>query len=122
MTGTLDDSAMLGGTAEQRTQIFDALTSTERFMCIFTGGDHMTFATDGAGASRLAMAGLPGMKGDRANDPKFQTFIKTSTTAFFDAYLRHDPTAKQWLEQAAAKTLGDEGTWKRAVPTGLPAK
>lgn len=109
MTGTLDNSPMLGGTPEKRTELFNDITHAERYLCMFDGGDHMVFP----GGDRNARLGqMRGMKGDASKDAEFQAFIKASTTAFWDAYLRGDAAAKTWLQGDGAKNnLGKDGQW-----------
>ena len=65
MTGTLDDSPLLGGTAQQRIDAFGQLAIADRYLVVFDGGDHMIFS---GGAAAFAALRLPGMAGDRAND------------------------------------------------------
>lgn len=115
MTGTLDDSPILGGTPEKRTELYNSITHSERYLCIFDGGDHMVFP---GGDRNERLGKLRGMKGDPAKDAIFQTFIKASSTAFWDTYLRGDAAAKTWLQSdGAINTLGKDGKW-----TFKPAK
>jgi predicted dienelactone hydrolase len=113
MTGTLDDSPLLGGTAQQRIDAFEQLKLADRYLVVFSGGDHMIFS---GAAQALGELRLPGMSGDRANDPKFQGKIKALSVAFLDAYLRSDQESLQWLssEKGAKADLGELATTWRA--------
>jgi predicted dienelactone hydrolase len=115
MTGTLDDSPIGGGGgAADRPKLFDLLTNTTRYLLVFEGGDHMVFSGRAADVLRGT---VPGTGGDPAKDPEFQTFVKASTLAFFDAWLKSDDAARYWLsaDDGAKATLGANGTWKQKV-------
>ena len=76
--------------------------------------------SNGAGSSN-------GAKGDNGASNKMQenlspsptekamnvTLIQGVTTAFLDAYLRHDSTALEWLRQDASRWVGDRGELRR---------
>ena len=108
MTGTLDDSPIGGTLAADRKAPLEHMTSADRFLLIFDGGDHMVFA--GARGMRVA-TGLPGTKGDTTKDARFQELIKASTTAFWDANLKHDKPAQTYLTAEFPKALAKYGTW-----------
>ena len=40
---------------------------------------------------------------------RFRSFIRQSTTAFWDAYLKGDPAAKAWFTGELSKELGAVG-------------
>lgn len=102
MTGTKDDSPIGDTTADQRRIPFDHMTSADTCLLIFKDGDHMVFA----GAPRA-------VPGTRENDAKFQRAICASSTAWWDAYLRGNTEAGEWLTQGGfAKMLGDDGTFE----------
>jgi len=101
MTGTLDDSPIGGTKATDRRKPFDHLPSeTIAYLLIFNGGDHMVFS----GRPRAVA---------KPTDGTFQQFIRISSTAFWDAYLKEDESAKAWLHDGAfQKELGDAGTFE----------
>lgn len=101
MTGTLDYS-MIGDTAaEQRRVPFDHCTGSDQYLLIFEGGDHMVFS----GRARLRAGG--------EKDELFQHLIKMSSTAFWDAYLKQDKAAGEWLAAGGfASVLGANGTFE----------
>ena len=80
---------------------------------IFNGGDHMIFS----GRPRHAEGKvLPGWYGTGEKDALFHSLICTVTTAFWDAYLRDDAQAKQWLTGGGcAATLGENATFEMKV-------
>jgi len=110
MTGTLDDSPMLGGTLDSRMNAFERMTKNERYRAIFTRGDHMIFS---GGTETLAALHLAGMTGDRKLDPQFQAHIKALSLAFLEHTLRQDKNAGTWLtaDDGAKAALGDMAMW-----------
>jgi len=110
MTGTKDEStggaresdqATVGHTsAAQRTLPYRHTRNAPADLLVFTGGDHMVFS------GRLA--------GSRPADKEFQTRICRGSVAFWDAWLKGDPAARQWLEGGAfAAEVGNLGTFER---------
>jgi predicted dienelactone hydrolase len=98
MTGTKDKMGNIG--ADERRTPFDHSTSPQTFLVTFNGGTHMTF--------------VPRQRsGDGSEKATYQKFILESSTAFWDAYLRGDEKAKQWLNDSFAKELGDTGTFEK---------
>ena len=84
MTGTRDRSLIHETTPEERRIPYDNIHGADQYLVTFVDGDHMIFSGRGR---------MPG--GEK--DALFQDLIKVGTTAFWDAYLRHDEGAKQWL-------------------------
>lgn len=113
MTGTLDDSPVGESPSSDRRIPFDNTPGPNQFLITFTGGDHMVFS----GRVRLpAGVNLPikGMSGDGKLDAGFQEIIGEATTAFWDAYLRDDETAKKWLTDGELKKrLGKQGVLEK---------
>jgi predicted dienelactone hydrolase len=106
MTGTRDDSPIGETKAAERRIPFDHIHGADEYLATFTGGDHMIFSGRGA---------LPG----GGQDALFQKDIQQLATAFWDAYLRGDPSAKTWLTgQGARALLGDHGAWEQRLATG----
>ena len=104
MTGTADDSSIDGTAAKDRRIPFDEITSTPQFLVTFTGGDHMLFS--GPIRARIVTA---------RNAAMHQT-ICAGTTAFWDAYLRRDASAKTWLtEKGFEQALGDQGVFEKKL-------
>lgn len=96
MTGTEDNSPIGDTKAAERRIPFDHCRNSDQFLITFTGGDHMIFG----GRERL----LGGTK-----DAEFQRLIGESSLAFWDAYLRDDVSAKEWLTTKLQAALGKEG-------------
>lgn len=95
LTGTED---RLGGeTPEDRRLAFDRSTIPDQFLVIFTGANHMTFSDADWMFSR---------RDER--DPRFHPWIQEVTREFWDAYLRGDAAAKDWMTQKklVAETAG----------------
>lgn len=104
MTGTLDDSPIADTKAADRRVPFDHMTGkmADEFLLTFKGGDHMVFS--GRLSKRPSRA---------EHDPIFQKYIKDGSTAFWNAYLKGDQSAKAWLENGGFKTyVATEGTFE----------
>ncbi|HSU65493.1 MAG TPA: hypothetical protein VLJ39_01350 [Tepidisphaeraceae bacterium] len=108
MTGTLDDSPIGDTKAADRRVAFDHTPATsDQFLIIFTGGDHMIFS------GRPRRLALPGAAESPDKDARFQEKIRKETTTFWDAYLRGDESARKWMTDGDAKQfLGDLGTFE----------
>jgi predicted dienelactone hydrolase len=97
LTGTLDKVGNIG--AGQRRTPFDHSTFPETYLVTFDGANHMTFGPRG---SIFAPA----------DKEKYQKFIRQSTTAFWDAYLKGDAAAKKWFESDFKMELGMVGVFE----------
>ena len=96
MTGTLDDSPVSDTKASERRLIYDNIDRNDNYLLTFEGGDHMVFAG----------RNTPGR--DNSKDPVFHRLIKMSTIAFWDAYLKNNKTALQWLTAGDFKSILSE--------------
>jgi predicted dienelactone hydrolase len=115
MTGTLDDSPVGNGKAADRRVPFDHMTKADQYLVTFEGGDHMIFS-DAAGnrAFTKLIGKQPGTGGDRAKDERFQEYIKSISTAFWDACLKDDAKAKAWLTDGSCQeALGKEAAFEQ---------
>lgn len=104
MTGTRDDSPIAETKAADRRIPFDHMTAkvADEYLLTFKGGDHMVFS--GRLSKRPSRA---------EHDPIFQKYIKDGSTAFWNAYLKGDQSAKSWLENGGFKNyLASEGTFE----------
>lgn len=100
LTGTADTD-MAGGAEDPKDRRipYDQTGHAPALLLTLNGGDHMVFS--GPGARR---------KPD-ARDLRFQDEILRSTLAFWDAELKSDATARQWLLGTGfAALLGADGT------------
>jgi predicted dienelactone hydrolase len=102
MTGTKDDSLVADTKASERRLPFDHTNAPDQYLIIFKGGDHMVFS----GRPRQGF-------GDSSKDAVFQEYIISATTAFWDAYLKGDQAAKNWLAGGGfMKYLDGYGTFE----------
>jgi hypothetical protein len=84
------------------------MSNSETCLVIFNDGDHFIFS----GRER---AGTPEKL---AQDAAFQKLICAGTTAFWDAYLKGNADAKQWLLNGGYATmLGGQATFEHKVPS-----
>jgi len=93
MTGT-NDTALIGGqTVASRLAVFPALPPGDKYELVLDGAEHSAF-TDRA---------LPGDRQPR--NPNHHRAILALSTAFWDAYLKDDPAAKDWLAGEGPKSV-----------------
>jgi hypothetical protein len=103
MTGTLDSSPIGNTQPEDRRIPYDLSKGAEKFLVIFKGGDHMIFSGRGQ------------MRGD-GKDELFQKYIRMSSTAFWDAYLKSNEVARQWLTGGGFReALGQDGEFEEKL-------
>ena len=114
MTGTEDGApgefkapmvdAIVGNTSPaQRRRPYDHTRHAPAYLLTFKGGDHMVFS------GRLTKK--------RPTDAPFQTLVCSGSLAFWDATLKGDAKAKQWLEGGGfTQALGALGTFEQKHP------
>jgi len=102
MTGTNDQSIIGQTTAADRRMPFDQMHRADNYLLILKDGDHMVFSQ----ARQLGR--------DVWRDAIHVKMILDASTAFWNAYLKADEEALQWLqdEQGFKKQLGKEGTFE----------
>jgi len=86
MTGTKDDSPINDRVTPQlRREVYKALPDGDKYELVFDGGHHFAFGDS---------------KGIRTHgrDPNHHPAIQKISLAFWDAYLREDPSSRQWLQ------------------------
>jgi dienelactone hydrolase len=108
MTGTKDFLEIFAQTtAADRRIPFDHMNNSETCLITFRGGDHMIFS----GRGRVATPE------EAAQDALFQKLICAGTTAFWDAYLKGNTQAKQWLFDGGYSTLlGEQAVFEHKMP------
>lgn len=103
MTGTRDDSPIGDTSAAQRRIPYDASTAAPRYLLVLDGAEHNAFSDSALGL--------------RDRDPADHLLILASSTRFFDAHLRGDEKALEWLRDGGfAEMLGDHGKFEHAAP------
>jgi predicted dienelactone hydrolase len=85
MTGTHDTAAIGSQTPESRRRVFAALAPGDKYELVLDNAEHSVFTE----------RPLPGDKQQR--NPNHHRVILALSTAFWDAYLRDDLAAKEWL-------------------------
>lgn len=102
LTGTKDSSPINGADAKSRLVVFPALPPGEKYELVLNKAEHSAF-TERA---------LPGETEPR--NPNHHRSILAVTTAFWDAYLRDDAEAKQWLDGDAVRSvLEKDDQWQK---------
>lgn len=103
MTGTKDGSVVTPDTTPESRRIpYASLPEGDAYELVFDGGNHMAFSDrePPRGETRLERVHLA---------------IQEISTKFWDAYLRGDEIAKQWLKSEKAKVeagLTEEDVWQ----------
>jgi predicted dienelactone hydrolase len=100
MTGTLDDSPIGNSKAADRLKVFPNLTGAPAWQVVFDKATHMSF-------------GERELRGNSEIGNRYHKPILALTTAFWDAHLRGDKSAKAWLNGAGARSvLAPEDKWE----------
>jgi predicted dienelactone hydrolase len=103
ITGTEDKPVFGPGTPGDRRTGFDNISLADQYLIIFKGADHMVFS----GRKRI-------LKSPVKNEKAIQKLTQISTTAFFDAYLKNEPSAKKFLTDGELKKLlGDKADYEK---------
>jgi predicted dienelactone hydrolase len=96
LTGTKDSNPISGADAKTRLIVFPDLSPGSKYQLVLDKAEHSAF-TERA---------LPG-ETERRN-PNHHRAILAVTTAFWDAYLREDKEAQQWLDSNAVRSVLEE--------------
>lgn len=101
MTGTADENPMGEFGYERRLAVFNESGASEKHLLVLEGGDHMVFA---------------GSRGGLAENPRrevHEKIIKGAALAFWDAYLKDDARARDWLTGGGfSKALAGQGRYE----------
>ncbi len=102
MTGTKDVSAIGGATVETRRAVYTALPPGGKYELVLDEAEHSVF-TDRS---------LPGEKNKR--NPNHHHVILALSTAFWDAYLKRDEQAQEWLDGEGPRAVLEKmDMWQR---------
>ncbi|MFZ4483996.1 MAG: alpha/beta hydrolase family protein [Chthoniobacterales bacterium] len=93
MTGTKDIAGIGDADLASRLAVFPSLPPGGKYELVLEGAEHSAF-TDRA---------LPGEKGPR--NPNHHRAILALSTAFWDAWLRGDQAAREWLDGPGARAV-----------------
>ena len=100
MTGTEDDSPIGDMEPENRIKVFPSLTNAPAWQVVFDKATHMSFGE------------RKGFRNRRESD-RYHTAILALSTAFWDAHLRGDKAAAEWLNgEGAKKVLLPQDRWE----------
>lgn len=101
MTGTNDTARVGNATPETRKAVYEALPPGDKYGLVLWEAEHSAFSE----------RALPGESSKR--NPNHHKVILSLSTAFWDAYLKDDASAKQWLKGSGAKSvLEPKDVWK----------
>ncbi len=96
LTGTKDSNPISGADAKTRLIVFPDLSPNSKYQLVLDNAEHSAF-TERA---------LPG-ETERRN-PNHHRAMLAVTTAFWDAYLRENKDARQWLDSDAVRSVLDK--------------
>jgi predicted dienelactone hydrolase len=96
MTGTKDLSVIGNTDLESRMAVYPALPPGDKYELVLHNAEHSAFSD----------RALPGDSEPR--NPNHHKAILALSTAFWDAYLKSDPSAKAWLQSPAARSVIEE--------------
>jgi len=100
LTGTKDEGVISGGTPEDRLEVFPALAKAPAWQVVFDGATHMDF----------------GQRDGVEKGSRYHKAILALTTAFWDAQLKGDKAAMDWLKGEGAKgALAKGDVWESNV-------
>jgi predicted dienelactone hydrolase len=100
MTGTKDDSPIGETKAADRRVPFDHVKDIPAYLITFDGGDHMLFSGNKQRAKQ-------------PTDDRYHLLIQQGSVAFWDAYLKEDGAAKNYLAGGGyEKAVGDGGKFE----------
>jgi dienelactone hydrolase len=101
MTGTDDSSPVEGFDFTKRLAVYEESGEAEKMLMILKDGDHMIYN------------GSRGKLGQNPNREKHETIIKIAALAYWDAKLKSDPAAQEWLINGGFATyLGSEAEFR----------
>ena len=100
MTGTDDSSPIESWDYTKRLDVYKNITEAKQQLLVLKDGDHMVFN------------GSRGKLGQNTNREKHERIIKLGALAYWDATLKNDKAAKDWLTNGGfTNWLGDDGTF-----------
>ncbi len=102
MTGTRDTALVGDATVESRLAVYPALPAGNKYQLVLKDGEHEAFSD----------RDLPGTKSKR--NPNHHRAILAISTAFWDAHLRGDKSARDWLDGDGPKSILESGdVWQK---------
>lgn len=99
MTGTKDESPVEGFSHEARKILFE-YGAGPAYLLELEDGDHMVYV------------GSRGQLGENPKRAEHETIIKVAALAFWDAFLKDDAEARDWLERGGFAVWLPEGTFE----------
>jgi predicted dienelactone hydrolase len=93
MTGTSDVAPIGSADVESRLKVFASLPPGDKYELVLADAEHSAFGD----------RALPGDRQPR--NPNHHRAVLALSTAFWDAYLRGDATARAWLRSAGPRSV-----------------
>jgi len=111
LTGSLDITPASNETAQSRQWPFERMPGPDKYLLVLDGADHATFGGQAATRQlRRARTGSPARAG--ADDAAY-TSIKAASLMFWNAHLKGDDRARDWLAGGGLdRHLGPADRWQ----------
>ena len=93
MTGTQDTIPITKTTVQDRLAVYEALPSKGKYELLLFGAEHLAFSDSKSSVFKPK------------RNPNHHVAIKAISTAFWDAHLRDDAAAKNWLTSEAVRSV-----------------
>lgn len=102
MTGTEDGSpsAITDTSPADRLRVFPALPPGDKYELVLDGGQHMAFTDRDSRGNK------------KQRNPNHHRVILATSTAFWDAYLKKNPDAREWLQNDARQVMEPADRWQ----------
>lgn len=97
MSGTRARAYADIGVPEDKMGAYEGISARHQYGLVLKGADHMVFSGERPGGAVLE------------SDARHHQLIKNAALAFWDAYLKDDERARDWLGNDFARLLGREG-------------
>ncbi len=96
MTGTKDASPINPAlTPESRREVYENMPAGDKYQLVFDGATHMDFGE------------VPGSRRGAGRNPRFHPVIQKVSLQFWNAYLKNDQQAKQWLQSEQLRSQSE---------------
>jgi predicted dienelactone hydrolase len=95
LTGSRDPGSVIAGPgfSDRSKQVYDFLPSGDKYNVYLEGANHMSFIGYGGNFQRPFSGG--------SDQAAIFSYVQMSTLAFWDAYLKDDASAREWLASGA---------------------
>lgn len=105
ITGTHDSSIVYGTLPRDRRVPFESIDAPGQYLLTIRGANHSTYSDD-----------------ESPSNARDHDMIRAATTAFLDAYLRDDASAREWLSAGLPQFAGSDARLEMKGVAGAPLR